>query len=111
MSIQVSAHGSLMERLRIHLNTEGYSPSIQRSYPIHTQHFLDYCDSTALTVEAVGSAHVEEFLRRQYQLFRKRHRQPPPFQKWRWRYTSPVHLLLRLVHGRWPVPDPAVTAI
>ena len=111
MSIQVSAHGSLMERFRIHLKAEGYSTSIQRSYPMHTQHFLDYCDSNALKVEAVGSAHLEKFLQRQYQLFRKRHGPSPPFQKWRWRYTSPVHLLLRLVHGRWPVPDPPATVI
>ena len=111
MSVQVPAHGSLMERFRVHLKTEGYSPSIQRSYPLFTKHLLDYCDSNALTIEAVGSAHVEKFLRRQYQLFSMRHRQLTPFQKWRRRYTSPVHLLLRLVHGRWPVPDPAVTAI
>ena len=111
MSVQVSTHGSLMERLQIHLKTEGYSPSIQRSYPIFTKHFLDYCDSNALRVEAIGSAQVEQFLRRQYQLVCKRRRQSPPFQKWRWRYTSPVHLLLRLVHGRWPVPRPPVTSI
>jgi len=111
MSKQVSAHASLIERFRIHLKTEGYSPSIQRAYPTRTQHFLDYCDSKALTIEAVGSSHVEQFLRRRYQLFRKRHGQSPPFQKWRWQYTSPLHLLLRLVHGRWPVPEPPVTVI
>ena len=49
MSKQVSAHASLIERLRIHLKTEGYSPSIQRAYPTRTQHFLDYCDRKALT--------------------------------------------------------------
>ena len=111
MSIWISAHASLIERFRLHLKTEEYSPSIQRLYPNQVQHFLDYCNSGVLTIETVGSCHVEEFLRWQYQLFRKRHVQSPPFQKWRWRYTSPVHLLLRLVHGRWPVPDPPATLI
>lgn len=111
MSVQVSAHASLIERFRIYLKAEGYSPSIQRSYPTLAQHFLEHCDSSALTIETVGSCHVEEFLRRQHQLFRKRHGPSPPFQKWRLRYTSPVHLLLRLVHGRWPVPDPPATVI
>ena len=73
MSKQVSAHASLIERFRIHLKTEGYSPSIQRDYPTRTQRFLDYCDSKALTIETVGSSHVEQFLRRRYQLFRRRY--------------------------------------
>ena len=111
MSIQVSDHASLIERFRLHLKSEGYSPSIQRSYPAHTQHFLHYCDSKVVTIEVVRSCHVEEFLRRQHLLFCKRHGQSPPFQEWRRRYTSPVHLFLRVVHGRWPVPNPPATAI
>ena len=111
MSIQVSAHVLLIERFRIYLKTEEYSPSVQRSYPTFAQHFLDYCDSKAMAIEAVGSCHVEEFLRRQYRLFCKRRAQSPPFQRWRGRYTGPVHLLLRLLHGRWPIPDPPTTAL
>jgi integrase/recombinase XerD len=111
MSKQIAAHTSLIERFRIHLKTEAYSPSIQRSYPTLLQHFLDYCDSSGLRVEDVGSRHVDEFLRREYRRFRKRRAQPPPFQEWRKRYTSPIHMLLRLVHGRWPVPDPPATTI
>lgn len=111
MSIQATAHVSLIERFRLHLKTEEYSPSIQRLYPNQVQHFLDYCDRSALMIEAVRSCHLEEFLRWEYKLFRKRHGQSPPIQKWRWRYTSPVHLLLHLVHGRWPVPDPPATLI
>jgi site-specific recombinase XerD len=107
MSTQVSVHASLIERFRVHLKTEEYSPSIQHAYPTRTQHFLEYCESNALTIKTVGSCHVEAFLRRQHRAFCKRHGQSPPFAKWRWRYTSPVHLLLRLVRGRWPVPAPA----
>jgi hypothetical protein len=98
MSVQVSVHDSLIERFRSFLKVEGYSPAIQRSYPIHAQHFLKYCDSNALTIAAVSSCHVEKFLRGQHRLFRKRNGQSPPFKKWRSRCVSAVHLILRLVH-------------
>jgi site-specific recombinase XerD len=111
MSISKLAGSSLIDRFRTYLKAEAYSPSIQRSYPSLLRHFLDYCDSRALSMEGVGSCHVDEFLQWEYQRFRKRHAKSPPFQEWRKRYTSPVRLLLRLVHGRWPVPSPPATAI
>ena len=110
MSTHSSAHSSLIERLRIHLEAEGYSPSIQRSYPTLARHFLDYCDTKGVAIDAVRSAHLTGFLRRRYRLFSKRHGKVPPFPRWRWRYTGAIHLLLRLVHGRWPVADPPASA-
>ena len=111
MSTSASARALLIERLRHHLKIELYSPSIQRSYPTLVRHFLDYCDSKRLSTEAVRSVHVTQFLRRQYQIFGRRHRQSPPFSKWRHRYTGAVHMLLRVVHGRWPVAEPPATAL
>lgn len=111
MSTPVSAHASLIERLRNHLKTEGYSPSIQRWYPTLVGHFLDYCDRRRLAPDAVRSGDVTQFLRRRYRLFVRRHREPPPFHKWRWRYTGAVHMLLRLVHGGWPIAEPPATAL
>ena len=64
MSTTSSAHAALIERLRSHLKAEGYSPSIQRSYPTLARHFLDYYDTKGLKSEAVCSAHLTEFLRR-----------------------------------------------
>ena len=101
----------LIEKLRTHLRAEGYSRRVQGWYPARASHFLEYCDAKALTIEDVRSVHVTQFLHRQYQLFRRRHREPLPLQKWRHRYTGAVHMLLRLVHGRWPVPDPPATAL
>ena len=101
----------LIEKLRTHLKAEGYSRRVQRWYPARARHLLDYCGRKALAIEGVRSVHVTQFLRRQYQLFRRRHGKAPPFQKWRHRYTGAVHMLLRLVHGRWPVPDPPATAL
>jgi len=111
MSTRVSAHASLIEKLRLHLEAEGYSPSIQRWYPTLACHFLNYCDREHLSTEAVRPTHVTQFLRRQYRRFRLRHGQSPPFRKWCWRYTGTVHMLLRLVHGRWPIADLPATAL
>lgn len=111
MSKPVSAHAWLTERLRYHLKTEEYSPSIQQRYLTLSRYFLDYCDGERISVEAVRSAHVARFLQRRYRLSRRRHREPPPFDEWRRQYNGAVHLLLRLVHGRWPVADPPVTTL
>lgn len=114
MSISASAcssSASLIERLRHHLKIEAYSPSIQRWYPTLARHFLDYCDGRRLSMDAVRSVHVAQFLRRQYRLFCQRHGQSLPLSKWRHRYTGAVHMLLRLVHGRWPIAEPPATAL
>jgi site-specific recombinase XerD len=62
-------------------------------------------------MEAIRSAHIRQFLQRQYRLFCQRHREAPPFQKWRWRYTSTLRILLPLAHQTWPVADPPATAL
>jgi integrase/recombinase XerD len=84
---------------------------MQRLYLPRARDFLDYCDSKALAIETIRSAHLVDFLRRRHRLFSKRHGKSPPFQKWRQRYTGAIHMLLRLVHGRWPVADPPATAL
>jgi integrase/recombinase XerD len=111
MSTPVSAHAPLIERLRRQLKVEGYSPSIQRRYPTLAGHFLDYCERERISTEIVRSTHVTQFLQGRYRLFCRRHEEAPPFRTWRRRYTGAVHILLRLVHGRWPVADPPATAL
>ena len=109
MSISIPVHASLTERFRLHLATEGYSASIQRRYATLACHFLDYCDRERLSPEAVRPAHVTKYLRRRYRHHRRRHGESPPFHKWQWQYTGAVHMLLRLVYGKWPVADPPAT--
>lgn len=111
MSTRTSINDLLVEKLQLHLRAEGYSLRVQRWYPARARHLLDYCDAKALAIEDIRSVHVTQFLRRQYRLFRRRHAEPPPFERWRRRYTGAVHMLLRLVHGRWPVPDAPATAL
>jgi len=111
MATPTSINDLLIEKLRIHLKAEGYSDRVQQWYPARARHLLEYCDARRLAIEGVGSVQVMQFLRRQYRRFRRRYGEPPPFLQWRHRYTGAIHMLLRLVHGRWPVPDPPATAL
>jgi integrase/recombinase XerD len=111
MATPTSINDLLIEKLRIHLKAEGYSDRVQQWYPARVNHFLEYCDARKLAIEGVHSVHVTQFLRRQYRLFRRRYGEPTPFLRWRHRYTGAIHMLLRLVHGKWPVSDPPATAL
>jgi integrase/recombinase XerD len=112
MSTQISTDDLLIKKLRTHLKAEEYSRSIQQCYPSLARHFLDYCVSKRVSMEAVRSAHITQFLRRQYRQFRQRHQESSlPFQKWRWRYTSVLRILLPLAHRTWPVVDPPATKL
>ena len=111
MFVPISTDEMLIEKLLAHLKAEGYSLRVQRWYPALVSHLLDYCNSNALAIDAIRSVHVTQFLRRRYRLFRKRHGESPPFPRWCHRYTGAINMLLRLVHGAWPVPDPPSTAL
>jgi integrase/recombinase XerD len=107
-----SSNDDLIETLLAHLRTERYSHRIQRWYPARARQLLEYCNRNALEIEAVRSVHITQFLRRRYRLYHKKwHGETSmPFQRWRHRYTGASNILLRLVHGRWPIPDPPSTA-
>jgi len=111
MSAQQSADEALIQKLLAHLKAEGYSLRIQQWYPARARQLLEYCNGDGISIEAVRSAHVTRFLRRQYRLSRKRKSDLPPFQKWRHRYTGAINILLRLVHGSWPIPEPPRTPL
>ena len=110
MSIQSAENASRIEQLTIYLRTERYSVSVQREYLLIARRFIDYLESKSLALETVRAMHVQNFLRRGYRVFRKRRGQALPFREWRWRYTGAVHMVLRLLHGRWPVAPAPTTA-
>jgi integrase/recombinase XerD len=111
MSTSRSIDALLIEKLHAHLQAEGYSSWVRKWYPICARRLLDYCNDTSLAIESVRALHIARFLRQQHRLFRKRHGDSPPFKEWRYRYTGAIRVLLRLVHGGWPVSDPPDTAL
>ncbi|MCY0858707.1 site-specific integrase [Cupriavidus sp. D39] len=111
MSAPSSTDEMLIQKLLAHLRDEGYSLRIQRWYPARVRQLLDYCNRNGLSIETVRSGQVTRFLRGQYRLAQRRYSKLPPFQTWRHRYTGAINMMMRLVHGTWPVPDPPCTAL
>jgi site-specific recombinase XerD len=112
MSIQVSGKASVIEQLKVSLKAERYAPSIQQIYPALAQRFVDFLESKNLAIEVACSSDIEEFLRRELRLFQDRHgRAPRQSRQWCWRYTRPIHMALRLVHGRWPIASAPANAL
>lgn len=112
MSIQVSGSASVIEQLKVHLKAERYAPSIQQIYPPLAQRFLDFLEGKNVAIEVACPADIDEFLRRELQLHLDRHgRAPRQSRQWRWKYTRPIHMALRLVHGRWPIASAPANAL
>ena len=112
MSVPSPNDELLIEKLLVHLKAEGYSHRTQQWYPARARQLLEYCNTNALEIEVVCSVHITRFLRQHYRLFHKLHGNvSTPFQKWWHRYTGAINMLLRLVHGRRPIPDPPSTAL
>jgi integrase/recombinase XerD len=112
MSIPSSGDASPIEQLKAHLNAERYAAAIQQLYPALAQRFLDFLECKNVAIEAACPSEIEEFLRRELRLYRDRHgRAPRHPRQWRWKYTRPIHMALRLVHGRWPVASAPANAL
>src|SRR5260370_38909320 len=103
------SHASRIKQLKIHLQVEQYSPGIQRRYVYGAQRFLDFLETRSVSIEAAKTNHIEDFLRRELRMRRRQHRWVPrDVCLWRRQRSIPIHQLLRLVHGRWPIaPAPA----
>lgn len=112
MSIQSSSSASRIDQLEVHLRTNRYAPLIQRRYLCFAQRFVDYLERKSLSIEAVHVPELEEFLRWELRSWRSRRgRAPRNVVEWRRRYKSAIHMLLRLVHGHWPVVAAPATAL
>jgi len=112
MFIRSSGNASRIEQLKVHLESGRYAASMQRLYPPLARRFLDFLESKKVAIEAACHSHIEDFLRRELRLYRNRHgRAPRHPDQWCCRYTRPIRLLLRLVHGQWPVASAPASAL
>jgi len=112
MSIQSSSSASRIEQLEVHLRTNRYAAGIQRSYLWLAQQFVDYLETTSIAIESVRVPELEDFLRWELRTWSSRNgRAPRNLVQWRRRYKSAIHMLLRLVHGRWPVEAAPTTVL
>src|SRR5471032_2103345 len=110
MSTQQSDRHARIEQLKAHLKSAGYCAEVQRHYPPIARRFLAYLSDQNRSVETARESDVEGFLTRERCGYRKRHqRAPRDIGSWRIEHAAPPQLLLRLVHGQWPLEIPPTT--
>ena len=93
-----------LARLRQHLQEERYSRDPARNYPHAARRFLHNLERRRQALESASPADVEHYLDG---LKRRRDRRALP-ASWRRTHRAAIHMLLRLVHGKWP-PEIAPT--
>lgn len=86
-------------RLRDHLREERYSRCVAVNYPTDARRFLRHLARRGQALESVSPADVERYLDG---LRRKRDRCALP-PAWRRAHRAAIQMLLRLVHGKWPL--------
>lgn len=111
MSTTASSHDSLIEKLQRHLKVSGYCPGIQRRYVFLAGKFLEFCDREHLCTDAVSTANVTQFVQERYRLRQRRHKYSPSIHTWQSQHTAAIHVLLRLIHGKWPIPASPATEL
>ena len=93
-----------LARLRAHLREERYSRWVTWNYVTSARRFLRALERRGQPLESVSAADVERYLDG---LKRQRDRLTLP-APWRRQHQAAIHMLLRLVHGKWP-PEIAPT--
>lgn len=91
----------LLARLADYLKSERYSRAGQ-NYISASKRFCDFMQREGLTVYTVQPAHIKKHLKALIRQRRSRKRSGIS-DSWRIGNRTGIHMLLRLVHGRWPL--------
>jgi len=76
-----------------------------KQYTIVSRHFLRYVVERGIRIDSVQPDDVEAYLHFRRRQYRQRQGHPPVDETdWRSRFTSSIHMLLRLAQGAWPPP-------
>lgn len=102
MSDQGSSHEVWLSKLKNHLEGERYATSTASRCMTVARHFLAHIGTRHVDVEAAQPTHVEFYLQQALRRYRRRHGRAPGYKSWRCLQTDGIHMLLRLVQGRWP---------
>ena len=101
-------------QLRQHLEQECPDRTTRLHYLHACGEFLAYWEARGVALESIGTQHVTTYCRNKLRAYRQRHDRPPrDLHRWRLETQTPIHRLLRLMHGYWPPdsrPDPSVIA-
>lgn len=110
MSNSKSSNDLWFIRLTDYLKNERYSRCVARNYSAAVKRFLVHLERRGLTVESVQLSDVEHYLAALRLSRRFRNRCGRATTWLRRLHRSAIHMLLRLVHGEWPVVKTPPTA-
>jgi integrase/recombinase XerD len=101
-------------RLKQHLEQECPDRKTRLHYLHACGEFLAHWQAGGVPLESIDTQHVTTYCRYKLRAYCKRHDRPPlDLHRWRLGIQTPIHRLLRLMHGHWPAesqPDPSVIA-
>jgi site-specific recombinase XerD len=101
-----------LAQLKDHLVVNRYAPSMQRRYVWLSRRFMEFLEARELPIEGVRDPFMDEFVRWELPKWKVRlGRAPRDVLAWRARYQTAIHMLLRVVHRRWPIQPEPTTAL
>jgi integrase/recombinase XerD len=92
-----------LNRLAAHLKQERYYGPCAANYVSNAKRFLGHLRSRNLTVDSLQPSDIAKYLGA-LRVQRKSGRKPRSSKWLRFPHRSAIHMLMRLVHGRWPLP-------
>lgn len=109
MSDPTSSNDTFLQQLTAHLKREKYDCVVVQNYTAAARRFLQYLDSKRVAVDCVQCSDVECYLTA-LRFFRScRKRRGRVSNGLRKLHRSAIHMLMRVVHGQWPIPQPLTT--
>ena len=92
-----------LAQLRAHLESARYTQKVADRYLAVASYFVHFLDKKHVPIESAQPEHVHAYLRGALRIYRRTHGRRPPIEAgWRPSHTSGIHMLLRVVQGRWP---------
>lgn len=109
MSDLRSSNDIWLQPLAAHLKKDKYDCVVVQNYTAAVSRFLQYLDRNGVAVDCVQSSDIESYLTALRFCRRYRRRRGRISDGLRKLHRSAIHMLMRVVHGQWPISRPPTT--
>lgn len=106
MSDPRSSNDIRLQQLAAHLKKEKYDCAVVQNYTAAVSRFLHYLNRNGVAVDCVQSSDIESYLTALRFCRRYRRRRGRISDGLRKLHRSAIHMLMRVVHGQWPISQP-----
>lgn len=109
MSDPRSSNDIWLQQLAAHLKKEKYDCAVVQNYTAAVNRFFQYLDRDGVAIDCVQSSDIESYLTALRFCRRYRRRRGRISDGLRKLHRSAIHILMRVVHGQWPIARPPIT--